>query len=256
MVKLARNFIVGFALCLIAGGCHKAPTLVGDWELYAAISAKPGAMTFTDHTFRQSFKEVMFGVSLDMSGTYTLDGGILHLSPTSVAAASGGHASNVSDMNKPVDFKVDWNGSDLVYLTYDSGSVKNVMALARNGAKPDMKRIDLNIDTSKGLAKGEGFTVTKTDNGQTSPTTGGMTQPQTANTQAAPMPTADQPTFTTAQPPAQPEQQPAQPAQDPPQPTQQQPQTAPPSDQPTSGGNSQPDPTMKGMPDPPGSTGG
>ncbi len=153
-MRMRNNFLlVSLAVLVLLAleGCHK-DALSGDWDLYTAMSAnRSGTMSFTGGKFKQHIEPnaVTMGIAIDLKGSYKVDSTVLHLDPMEMGAGpdkSGTTGATTSNQQAtPVDYFVEWAGPNVVYLTHAEGASKSVMAIARNGAKPDATRLSLTI---------------------------------------------------------------------------------------------------------------
>jgi len=253
---------IGTVVALISiQGCRSAGaasnSLEGGWTLSSPMLGQ-GTMRFEGNKYTQ--RNGLGQFSIETTGTFTLVGANLTLQPTNVKIG-GDEAAFSMSMYKGLKklstmvLGVTWSGSDIVYLKAEdsnaNGSASMVMALSRNGAKPDPKKLELSFEMH--TSGGGGWQVQRAPDDSTTfanPTRPGpaRTEPTSSGSpiQAAPQPSAPP----TAPPPADVAPQDNPPAQ---------PETAPtaPPTQPTP---AQPDPTQPTPPDPnqpqPSTTGG
>jgi len=134
---------------------HGGPSLVGDWSLYRP-KLGVAQITFTANTFRESLTQVAGRESflLEISGTYTLEGSRLRLNfndadvAGKLTTAALQFRNSVRSSSQPMDFALDWKGQDLVYMTSSGSDTNMTMALARNGARPDLGQLHFSFSSS------------------------------------------------------------------------------------------------------------
>ena len=262
--EMVRFFLaVGglLGLCLWLQGCHRANSnpLEGEWILHSPLFGQ-GTIQFEGNRYTQ--RQGPGNFTIQSTGTFTLANNTLTLQPTNVniggdeGAFSVSMYKNMKNLSTAV-FETTFSGPDLVYLTLSdsnaNGSASMVMALSRNGAKPDPKKVQFSFEAHGG--PGGWRNVTRfPDSGVVNPARPGGTQievmprspaqpaqPQPTPTQepaqeqtAPPQPAVD---TTPQNPQSQPDKNPAQPAQpDPNQPMPTPDPNQPPQPTPTTGG--------------------
>src|SRR5437588_7279750 len=172
---------VGAAIsaCIWMQGCRSAHaasnSLEGEWTLSSPVLGL-GSMRFEGNKYTQknALGQASSQFSIETSGTFTLADGTLTLQPTGVKVG-GDEAAFSTSMYKgmkklgTIVLAVTWSGSDIVYLKAEdsnaNGSASMVMALTRNGAKPDPKKLDFSLEMHK--RGGGGWQAQRADNGST-----------------------------------------------------------------------------------------
>src|SRR5256714_14043163 len=155
---LAVGAVISASICM--QGCRSAHaasnSLEGEWTLSSPMLGQ-GSMHFegNKYTQRNALGQGSSRFSIETSGTFTLAAGILTLQPTDVKVG-GDEAAFSTSMYKgmkklgTIVLAVTWSGPDVVYLKAEdsnaNGSASIVMALTRNGAKPDPKKVELSFE--------------------------------------------------------------------------------------------------------------
>lgn len=154
-MKAAFYIFVASVTALISG-CKSGPTVgdyTGEWKLYTPFSKDPGAITFRDGKFHENIDVSFFAMnkSIIQKGDYSGDKTSLTLSNVETVNMRG-------NPNTDTNFVADWQSADLVYLTSKSENGGGTLAIARNGATPDMKKLSFEFS---GSVKGGGYSIKK-----------------------------------------------------------------------------------------------
>jgi hypothetical protein len=169
--------------------------LEGDWALFVPL---PGSTSATVNFSGNKFKEVFEmgsgtnSAELTITGDDTSDNHTLHLNNEQfqINKSVSFEAMSFRELYKKsigADFTMEWNGTSLVYLASGAeganGGATTTLALSRNGAQPDPKKVGVEVEiNSTTTSDGQSTTTTTTntggDTGNTAPQPPGTDQSQ------------------------------------------------------------------------------
>jgi hypothetical protein len=136
-------------------GCGPKNTIDGDWVLAMAGGGK-GSLSLGKGTYVETVPALLIkDYQIVVTGNYDFDGDSLELIAANykVQGPDKSIANQIlqgfdASQSTPVQYRLEWNGPDIVYMTTRKGESSSVIALSRHGARVDEHRLQMSFSGS------------------------------------------------------------------------------------------------------------